>query len=185
MKTERIKTKAGKIDYSQLVALTIPSLVDGFGFYNDCGVYYKLRCDVDPKDNDADRRAKVLLCGGRLRFIDGVGEVSGDIWRNKGLEYARKNGIPYRVLKDGRSVYTLTLEDIIRGIERAADGSFAGGSDPAVAQKAYRAYKDFMGSKYGGDAANMFYLLQVAIFDDIIYPNSNKNVRKPTVSIVG
>ena len=65
-------------------------------------------------------------------------------------------------------IYTVTLENVIRGVEKAANGDFDGASDEATARKARKAYREFM-SQRGCDTVSANILLQIILFGKMVY----------------
>ena len=90
-----------------------------------------------------DKLAKSVLAGRAIKFIDRCAE--GEVYGN----------LPHTILED-EVTYQVTLEDIKKGLEKAADMGFW----------AYKAFADDTDQwdYIAGDA-----LLQLIIFDDIIY----------------
>lgn len=91
-----------------------------------------------------DKLAKSVLDGRSIKFIDRCAE--GCVYGN----------LPHTILDEDEVTYMVTLEDIKKGLEKAADMGFW----------AYKAFAD--------DTSNWDYLagdalLQLIIFDDIIY----------------
>lgn len=124
--------------------------------------HYETYCKVDPEDTLEDRCAKVLLSGGKIRITD---------YDADGVGYAG-NDVPFKVGGDDEVTYTVGLDNILSGLENAANGDFIpSGGDDAEERRILREAFDELAK--GGDgcldytAADM--LMQVILFGEVIY----------------
>lgn len=109
--------------------------------------------------------AKVLLHGGKIYVTDHYAE---------GSAYGE---LPHAPSEDDEDniVYQLTLEDILRGLERAANGTFNArediGGDFADNNIAFarRSFSDFAYDGDGCDAITADCLMQVILFNEVVY----------------
>lgn len=122
MKTE-IKIKS--FSHEDLVNLIATGIVDSsyLGIKYDKKVYEDLP-DRDEDDFLEDKCARVLLGGGGVRVTDYQAE--GCVYDGAGLPHADD--------ADENVIYTLRLENIISGLEKAAGGTFtpSGGDDANI-----------------------------------------------------
>ena len=125
---------------------------------------------VDSNDDDCyeDEIAKVLLNGGVVRITDGYAE-DGEIYGNLSCE-VKEN-------EDGDlvSTYFVTLEDILNGLGKAANGTFNlredVGADYADRNEAFakRSFNAFAYDEREWDAITADCLIQIILFNEIVY----------------
>lgn len=92
-----------------------------------------------------DKLAKSVLDGRAIKFIDRCAE--GEVYGN----------LPHEIFEEDEVTYKVTLEDIKRGLAKAADNY----------SWAFRAFADEDSPDWDYIAGDV--LLQMIIFDDIIY----------------
>lgn len=150
--------------------ITQEDLVNLFStaFYNSDhfeGWYEHLTTDIEREDGDCyeDIMAKILLNHGRICVTDRIAE-DGEVYGNLSCE-VKENEDYDDVLN---TTYFLTLDDVVRGLERAASGTFKANyeDDVLCAQKSFHsfAYDD----RYW-DAVRADILMQIILFDEIVY----------------
>lgn len=125
------------------------------------------RKSVDVSDNDCyeDIIAKILLSGKSIEVTDDYAESCS------------YGSLPYRFQdkddEDSPVIYRVTLDDIIRGLERAANGTFNAGYDEGTEQtkrSARASFDSFMDKdKCDFDLVRADILMQIILFDAIIY----------------
>ena len=129
-------------------------------------VYYEADVDYDADDCHEDIIAKILLNGGIVHLTDhrADGAVYGDL-------HCRVDDEELDV------TYDVSLSDIIYGLERAANGTFnAGENDKCFPnwrerniEQAKRSFNAFVWDEDAWDATNADYLMQIILFDEIVY----------------
>lgn len=113
---------------------------------------------VDGSVDLAASWAAHLLAGGKLTAFDSQaeGELRGPI-KDKHLD------------EDGDGVYIFGLDDIIRGLEAAANATYTGalerGKDPGSSSFSSLYFRDI--SAFSGPEADV--LLQIILFNEIVY----------------
>ena len=155
MKTQTKITELTKEDLSDLFSTA---------FYgsNYLSVDYD---DADDCDEDCyeDTMAMILLNGGAIRVTDGYAD---------GCHYGN---LQYQFNEDYDATYTLQLEDIIKGLERAANGTFNLrsdiGADYADGNIAFakRSFEAMVWNINDWDVVTADCLMQIILFDEIIY----------------
>ena len=121
--------------------------------------------DTDDCDEDCyeDTMAMILLKGGTIKVTDGYAD---------GCHYGK---LPYQFNEDYDATYTLRLEDIIKGLERAANGTFNTRKDVSgdYADRnvafAKRSFEAMAWNINDWDAITADCLMQIILFDEIIY----------------
>ena len=123
--------------------------------------------DTDDCDEDCyeDTMAMILLNGGTIRVTDGYAD---------GCHYGE---LPYQFNEDYDATYTLRLEDIIKGLERAANGTFNAGENDEVIPDwkdrniafAKRSFEAMAWNEREWDALTADCLMQIILFNEIIY----------------
>ncbi len=158
------KFKVKGLTHDDIVNLLCTAITDGsqYLYLHNPRRHYETYCKVDPEDTIEDRCAKVLLSGGKIRITDfdadGAGYAGGDV--------------PFKVGGDGRVTYTVGLENILSGLENAANGDFIpSGGDVAEERRTLREAFDELAKGDDGSldytAADM--LMQVILFGEVIY----------------
>lgn len=124
----------------------------------ECYAHDKEGVDITEQDCLEDEWAKCLLAGKQIACIDhyAEGEIYGD----------KKNAV---VSEDGdESVcYLITLDDILEGLAKCADGTTADSND----DKAYllTCFNTFKENDGGMDLPQAEALMQVIMFNELIY----------------
>lgn len=154
----------------QVKSLTQQDLVDLLcTAITDCSQYlylhnpkrhYDTYCKVDPDDTLEDRCAKVLLSGGKIRITD---------YDADGVGYAG-NDVPFKVGGDGKVTYTVGLDNILSGLENAANGDFI----PCGIDNEKEAVREAFDDLAYGDVGALDYpeadmLMQIILFGEVIY----------------
>ena len=147
--------------------LTQEDLVNLFStaFYGSTylSVEYEEAIEYDEDDCHEDIIAKILLNGGSVRVTDAYAD---------GVHYGN---LKYEYNEDYDATYTVTLEDIKRGLERAANGTFNTRKDVSrdFAERnmifAKRSFNAFAYDESEWDAITADCLMQIILFDEIIY----------------
>lgn len=161
----KTKTTITEITHEDLVNLFSTALYGSTYLSADYTIEDRKSVDVSDDDCYEDIIAKILLAGKSIEVTDDYAE---------GCSYGL---LPYRFQDkddDGSSViYRVTLDDIKRGLEKAADGTFKGDDDKyranelAFARKAYDAFVNY--DDCGFDLVYADALMQIILFDEIIY----------------
>lgn len=157
--------------------ITKDDLVDLFStaFYanNRYRVYYEDLNGIERDEEDCfeDLLAKKVLNDGRICVVD-LGDTEGAVYGD----------IPCKVEEseeyDGFvTTYYLTLDIIKRGLERAASGTFNAGQDEGLGvdfvdnnlTSATRAFYAFAYDYRDWDAIRADILMQIILFDEIVY----------------
>ena len=119
---------------------------------------------LDPKlkqgDCFEDKLADTLLNGGEIYLYDN--ESDGEIYNDRSNAEAinEGNGVEY-------TQYTLTLVDVIDGLQRAANGTYKVQNDSKWVTKCFEAFEDIDSSDFDLDMADT--LLQVIMFNELVY----------------
>lgn len=127
--------------------------------------WYDHFTDIERDEDDCyeDVMAKILLNHGRICVTDRIAE-DGEVYGNLSCE-VKENEDYDDVLN---TTYFLTLDDVVRGLERAASGAFKANDEDDIlcAQKSFHsfAYDD----RYW-DAVRADILMQIILFDEIVY----------------
>jgi hypothetical protein len=147
--------------------LTKEDLVDLFSTALYCSNYlsadYDEEMEQDDEDSCEDVMAKILLNGGAIRITDEYAD---------GCHYGE---LPYQFNEDYDATYTLRLEDVIKGLERAANGTFNlrqdVGADYADRNREFakRSFEAMAWNEREWDLTTADCLMQIILFDEIIY----------------
>ena len=147
--------------------LTKEDLVDLFStaFYgsNYLSVEYDDSIEYDEDDCHEDIIANILLNGGKIFVTDSYAD---------GCHYGN---LQYQFNEDYDATYTLRLEDIIKGLERAANGTFNlrqdVGADFADRNREFtkRSFEAMAWNINEWDMLTADCLMQIILFDEIIY----------------
>ena len=164
----KTNTTITEITHDDLVNLFSTALYGSTYLSSDYAI--EDRKSVNPTENDCyeDIIAKILLSGKSVEVTDDYAE---------GCSYG---SLPYRLQdeEDDESsvVYRVTLEDIKRGLERAANGTFTIttklGEDYIVGEKnsARTSFNSFIDEDaVDFDLIRADILMQIILFDEIIY----------------
>lgn len=124
---------------------------------NWLGCYAPDKKEVGITDEDCleDEWAKVLLGGKSIICTDYYAE--GECYGN----------LPCNIDDEENAEYTLTLQDILDGLQRSADGTFK----DANAYKGFlaRCYNDFVNDGDDWDYTEADALMQIILFNELIY----------------
>ena len=152
---------------TKITELTKEDLVDLFStaFYgsNYLSVEYDESIEYDEDDCHEDIIANILLNGGAVKVTDSYAD---------GCHYGN---LQYQFNEDYDATYTLRLEDIIKGLERAANGTFNlrqdVGADYADRNREFakRSFEAFAWNEKDWDAVTADCLMQIILFDEIVY----------------
>ena len=154
----KTKTTVTELSHDDLVELFSTAL---FGS-SYLGADYEESIEHDEKDCFEDILANILLHGGCIKVNDYYSE--GDVYGELPHELDEENEC---------ATYFVTYDDIKRGLEKAADGTFKGDNDKyranelAFARKAYDAFVNY--DDCGFDSVYADALMQIILFDEIIY----------------
>ena len=154
----KTKTMITELSHNDLVNLFSTALYGSTYLEAD----YVEAIEHNEKDCFEDILANILLNGGSILITDWYAEgcSHGNLARGDEGEM-------------GEFTYTVTLEDIKRGLERAADGTFNAGNDRWT-ELTKRSAKVSFDSFMDEDACNFDLvradiLIQIILFDEIIY----------------
>ena len=147
--------------------LTKEDLVDLFStaFYgsNYLSADYEEAVEYNEEDCYEDIMAKILLNGGKIFVTDGYAD---------GCHYGN---LQYQFNEDYDATYTLRLEDVIKGLEKAANGTFNlrqdVGADYADGNREFakRSFEAMAWNEREWDLTTADCLMQIILFDEIIY----------------
>lgn len=161
----KTKTTITELSHDDLVNLFSTALYGSS--YLSADYTIEDRKSVNTSDDDCyeDIIAKILLSGKSIEVTDNYAE---------GCSYG---SLPYRFQdkddEDSSVIYRVTLDDIIRGLERAADGTFNADDDEWTEQtkrSARASFDSFMDKdKCDFDLVMADILMQIILFDAIIY----------------
>lgn len=129
------------------------ALTDGNSDY-DKDFWESLAHDKQQGNRYEDRLLDCLLNGGTIHIYDD--QADGELYGAKGV-----------ILKDGRGMYTVTLKDIIDGLQRAADGSFKF-EDDSEKKEVKDAFLSLMKDVFLPEFFAIP-LIQVILFNELIY----------------
>lgn len=112
--------------------------------------------------------ARILLDGGRISITDHYAE-DGEVYGNLSCKVDED--------EDGylTTTYYVTLEDILSGLEKAADGTFSTRPDVSAdyadrnVEFARRSFNAFAFDERSWDAIAADCLMQIILFDEIVY----------------
>ena len=161
----KTKTTITELSHNDLVDLFSTALYGST--YLSANYTIEDRKSVDVSDGDCyeDILAKILLSGKSVEVTDDYAE---------GCSYG---SLPYRFQDkdddDSSVIYRVTLDDIKRGLERAADGTFNAGNDKwteRTKRSARVSFDSFMDEDACDfDLVRADILMQIILFDEIIY----------------
>ena len=161
----KTKTTITEITHEDLVNLFSTALYGSTYLSADYTIEDKKSVDVSEDDCYEDIIAKILLSGKSVKVTDDYAE---------GCCYG---SLPYRFQDkdddDSSVIYCVTLDDIKRGLEKAADGTFNAG-DNEWAEQTKRSARVSFDSFMDEDACDFDLvradiLMQIILFDEIIY----------------
>ena len=148
-----------EVNHEDLVDLFSTAIYDSHWFSVD----YDDSADKNEDDCYEDVIAKILLNGGSVRITDF--ETDGDVYGNLPHELDEQTG---------NVTYWVTLADVIRGLERSANGSFNAGEDDSDWRDrqisfAKRSFNAFANDDRDWDAITADCLMHIIVFDEVIY----------------
>ena len=149
-----------------ITELTHDDLVDLFSTALSGSSYlsadYEESVEHDEKDCFEDILANILLHGGCIKVNDYYSE--GDVYGELPRELDEENEC---------TTYFVTYDDIKRGLERAADGTFNAGDDEwteKTKRSARVSFDSFLDEdRCAFDLVRADILMQIILFDEIIY----------------
>ena len=148
-----------EVNHEDLVDLFSTALYDSHWFSADYD-----HCEhCDEWQSFEDDIAEILLHGGSIRITDF--ETDGDAYGN----------LPHELDEEtGNVTYWVTLADVIRGLERSANGSFNAGEDDSDWRDRQisfvkRSFNAFANDDRDWDAITADCLMQIIVFDEVIY----------------
>lgn len=154
----KTKTTITELTHDDLVELFSTALTGS----SYLGADYEESIEHDEKDCFEDILANILLHGGCIKVNDYYSE--GDVYGELPHELDEENEC---------TTYFVTYDDIKRGLERAADGTFNAGNDKWTEQtkrSARVSFGSFMNEEACDfDLVRADILMQIILFDEIIY----------------
>ena len=161
----KTKITITKLSHNDLVDLFSTALYGSTYLSADYTIEDRKSVDVSDDDCYEDIIAKILLSGKSIEVTDNYAE---------GCSYG---SLPYRFQDkdddDSSVIYRVTLDDIIRGLEKASDGTFNAGNDEwteRTKKSARVSFDSFMDEdRCDFDLVRADILMQIILFDEIIY----------------
>ena len=163
MKTQTI---VKEITHEDLVNLLSGALYGS----NYLSADYEEAVEYDEDDSYEDVMANILLHGGTIYITDHYAE-DGEVYGNLSCEVKEDD--------EGNlnTIYSVTLNDIKDGLERAVNGTFnAGANDELISdwrerniEFAKRSFEAFSWNEKEWDAITADCLMQIILFDEIVY----------------
>lgn len=128
----------------------------------DCSAPERTGCDIKDEDCREDVWAKALLAGHKIKCFDYYAE--GDVYGPLGKV----------IKKDGTGVYFVGLEEIKKGLQACADGTFNigygdGRSERAWLKECYAHFADPEEGRMQMDLPEAEALMQVIMFNELVY----------------
>ena len=154
----KTKTTITELTHEDLVELFSTALYGSSYLSAD----YEEAIEYNEKDCFEDILANILLHGGCIKVNDYYSE--GDVYGELPHELDEENEC---------TTYFVTYDNIKRGLEKAADGTFKSAdgqykeNELAFARKAYDAFVNY--DDCGFDSVYADILMQIILFDEIIY----------------
>ena len=161
----KTKITITELSHNDLVDLFSTALYGSSYLSADYTIEDRKSVDVSDDDCYEDIIAKILLSGKSIEVTDNYAE---------GCPYG---SLPYRFQDkdddDSSVIYRVTLDDIIRGLEKASDGTFNAGNDEwteRTKKSARVSFDSFMDEdRCDFDLVRADILMQIILFDEIIY----------------
>lgn len=161
----KIKITITELSHNDLVDLFSTALYGSSYLSADYTIEDRKSVDVSDDDCYEDIIAKILLSGKSIEVTDNYAE---------GCSYG---SLPYRFQDkdddDSSVIYRVTLDNIIRGLEKASDGTFNAGNDEwteRTKKSARASFDSFMNEdRCDFDLVRADILMQIILFDEIIY----------------
>jgi hypothetical protein len=154
----KTKTTITELGHEDLVDLFSTALYGS----SYLGAYYdEEEIEQNEKDCFEDILANILLHDGSITITDYYAE---------GCVYG---SLPHGIDEDENVTYLVTYDDIKRGLEKAADGTFNAGNDEwteGTKRSARVSFDSFMDEdRCDFDLVRADILMQIILFDEIIY----------------
>ena len=153
----------------EIIDITHEDLVNLFSTALDGSSYLSAEYDKDfyksiPKDKKEgdcfeDHIADVLLNGGEIYIYDAYSE--GELYSKNGELIKEEYG------GEEYAQYTLTLTDIIEGLQRAANGTYKTNNDTKFIRQCFNEFAE--DDCYDLDLTDADALMQVITFNELIY----------------
>lgn len=161
----KTKITITELSHNDLVDLFSTALYGSSYLSADYTIEDRKSVDVSDDDCYEDIIAKILLSGKSIEVTDNYAE---------GCSYG---SLPYRFQDkdddDSLVIYRVTLDNIIRGLEKASDGTFNAGNDEwteRTKKSARVSFDSFMDEdRCDFDLVRADILMQIILFDEIIY----------------
>lgn len=161
----KTKTTITELSHDDLVDLFSTALYGSSYLSADYTIEDRKSVDVSDGDCYEDIIAKVLLSGKSVEVTDDYAD---------GCSYG---SLPYRFQDkdddDSSVIYRVTLDNIIQGLERAANGTFNAGNDEwteRTKKSARVSFDSFMDEdRCDFDLVRADILMQIILFDEVIY----------------
>ena len=161
----KTKITITELSHNDLVDLFSTALYGSSYLSADYTIEDRKSVDVSDDDCYEDIIAKILLSGKSIEVTDNYAE---------GCSYG---SLPYRFQDkdddDSSVIYRVTLDNIIRGLEKASDGTFNAGNDEwteRTKKSARVSFDSFMDEdRCDFDLVRSDILMQIILFDEIIY----------------
>jgi len=129
----------------------------------DCSAPERTGCVIDDNDSREDVWAKALLAGHKIKCFDYYAE--GEVYGPHGKV----------IKKDGTAVYFIGLDDILKGLQSCADGTFKhdddeyGEREVRWLKECYAHFSDPDQGRMEMDNPEAEALMQVIMFNELIY----------------
>lgn len=156
------KIQVKSLTHDDIVNLLCTAITDcsQYLYLHNPKKYYETYCKVDPEDGLEERCAKVLLAGGKIRITDYDADGAG---------YSG-NDVPFKIGDEGQATYTLSLDNILSGLENAANGDFI----PCGINGEEEVIREAFDNLAKGDEGDLDYgeadmLMQIILFGEVIY----------------
>ena len=153
-----LNTKISKIEHDDLVNLFSTALYGSTYLSAD----YEPNADLEDCECFEDKLARTLLNGRKINVIDyyAEGDVYGDC--------------DYIIDDEDNVVYKITLDDIIKGLENASNGTFNPSSEREEFIKrekkwAKKCFQQLVEESCEFDLISADCLMQIILFNEVIY----------------
>lgn len=156
----KYNTQITEITHDDLVNLFSTSLF-GSNYLSaeyDKDFYNSLDPSLKKGDCFEDKLADTLLNGGKVYFFDSYSE--GEVYASNGEVIENDYGEEY-------AMYSVTLTDIIKGLEKCTNGTYKTNDDVQYVKSCFDSLIDEDSCDFDYDMADA--LIQVILFNEIIY----------------
>ena len=161
----KTKITITELSHNDLVDLFSTALYGSSYLSADYTIEDRKSVDVSDDDCYEDIIAKILLSGKSIEVTDNYAE--GCSYGSLAYRFQDKDD------DDSSVTYRVTLDDIIRGLEKASDGTFNAGNDEwteRTKKSARVSFDSFMNEdRCDFDLVRADILMQIILFDEIIY----------------